>query len=116
MIVEDDAELLEIIGDTLESFGAKTFRAENGFWAFEILLNQKVDVILSDYRMPGCDGRALLGTVRRRDSKLPHFLFLTGYSDLTDEEAIRLGANGLIHKPFEISQLIQALQSVRAAA
>lgn len=111
LVVEDDVDLRDSIQDVLQIFGAETIEAANGKLAFEILNQTKVDLILSDVRMPGGDGVALLEEVRKHNSKEPPFLFLTGFSDLTEEAARAKGAQGILSKPFDSLELAKAISS-----
>lgn len=111
LVVEDDNDLRNSIQDVLQIFGAETFEAANGKLALDILDQKKVDLILSDVRMPGGDGVALLEKVRKRNWTQPPFIFLTGFSDLTAESAREKGAQAMLMKPFDSLELAKAIAS-----
>jgi CheY-like chemotaxis protein len=115
LIVEDDPDLLDT-GYGLEMFGATVFRAPNGLAAIDWLKDpaHDVDVIVSDVRMPAGDGVQFLDAVRVRDRSRPPFFFITGYADLTLEEALAKGAQGMLAKPVGPAMLAQTVaQAVR---
>ena len=106
LVVDDEPDLLSMVVEELELQGFTVFCAENNAQAFEILSKQKIDVILSDVRMPGGDGLELFESVRKKYSDQILFLFMTGFSDLTVKEALERGATALIHKPFQLDELV----------
>ena len=67
---------------------------------------QGADIIISDLRMPGMDGIALLKAVREIDSVIP-FIIITAYSSVDDAiSALRLGATDFIKKPYDADELL----------
>ena len=53
LVVDDEADLREILVFSLERYGYKVFQASNGKEAFEIVRTNKIDLIISDIQMPG---------------------------------------------------------------
>lgn len=107
LVVEDDMMFRKVISSILEDEGAELFIAEDGRAALKILEEQKgaFKLMISDVRMPEMDGIELLKHVRTGypDIKV---LFLTGFSESLDtREAHRLGAQGLLSKPFKLNSL-----------
>lgn len=107
LVVEDDMMFRKVISSILEDEGAELFIAEDGRAALKILEEQKgaFKLMISDVRMPEMDGIELLKHVRAGypDIKV---LFLTGFSESLDtREAHRLGAHGLLSKPFKLNSL-----------
>ena len=82
LIVDDEAELRNIFTTEFKFYQSQTFEAYNATSAIEILKSEKVDLILSDIRMPGGDGIELLKYVNNNIKPFPYFIMLTGYSDL----------------------------------
>lgn len=111
LIVEDDPLLLET-GYGLELFGATVYRAANGMAAMEWLSKSenRVDVILSDVRMPTGDGVWLLDSLKKLGD-IPPFFFITGYADVGAEEAIAKGAREMVSKPIGPRILAQKVAS-----
>lgn len=106
LVVDDEPEVLDLLAETLERYGARTFRAGGGIEAAKLLDREKVDLVLSDIRMPEGDGVYLLGEVTRRPAA-PPMILMTGYSDLTEAEALKRGAKALITKPFDFVGLVK---------
>ena len=66
----------------------------------------KVDLIVSDLQMPGMTGIELLTEIRKLDENIP-FIILTGYANIDNAiDALRLGANDFLKKPFDMDELL----------
>ncbi len=86
--------------------------AMSGNEATALLKNHKVDIVLSDIRMANGDGMELLNYIRAFVPTPPSVVLVTGYSDFTAEEALRVGAAAVIAKPFERMKLIGELDRI----
>jgi CheY-like chemotaxis protein len=107
LIVDDEVDLREIVASELEFAGAKIFQAENVSRAQEILQQQKIDLIVSDIRMPGGTGIDLLNYTKNVNVDSPPVILITGFADISLEDAYNLGAEALISKPFKLDELIK---------
>jgi CheY-like chemotaxis protein len=63
-----------------------------------------VDVIVSEITMPNGSGYQLLSQLRAQGCQIPYFLF-SGNEEVTEESALKMGANGFLRKPFKIGRL-----------
>jgi two-component system C4-dicarboxylate transport response regulator DctD len=110
IVVDDEAPIREAVQQwlTLSGFSVQVFsRAES---CLEQLPEHFPGVILSDVRMPGIDGLALLATLQMRDKDLPVIL-LTGHGDVPMAvQAMREGAYDFLEKPFSPEALISTLR------
>ncbi len=107
LVVDDEVDLREIVASELDYMGATVYQAGNITAADAILKEQKIDLIISDIRMPGGTGVDLLRTVKARNIFLPPIILITGFADITAEEAYAEGAEALLNKPFQLDELIQ---------
>lgn len=114
LVADDEQDLREMIAETLELYGAKITQAENGKKAAELVASQKFDLVISDIRMPGGDGVLFLLEVRKLDPKMPPFVFISGFSDLSENDAYEKGAQAFFHKPFDMHKFIEKLSQLRA--
>ncbi|MBL1377541.1 sigma-54-dependent transcriptional regulator [Zobellella iuensis] len=109
-LVEDDDDVRQTLLQTLllSDIKARGFaRAEQ---ALQALMPEAPVVVLSDVRMPGMDGLALLQQLQQRDAELP-VLLLTGHGDIPMAvAAMRLGAQDFFEKPYEPEQLLHSLR------
>jgi DNA-binding NtrC family response regulator len=111
LVVDDDANLLDLLVDTLITIGYRAVRAPGGAEALERLRAERFDLVISDIKMPGMDGIALLGEIRRRHSELP-VLFITGVA--TDDIVVRASPDGFLAKPFRISHIEELIENTLA--
>ena len=110
LLVDDDANLRKILAYPLEQAGMLVFPASGGREALEGLSSVPVDLVLTDVRMPGMDGMALLAEVRRTYPDLP-VLVMTAYGTIQDAvEAMRQGAFDYITKPVDRETLLRSVQ------
>lgn len=109
LIVEDEDILREALADEFRLAHFDTFEAANVKEAISKLATNKVDGVLSDMRMPGGNGDILLAHVRTLGEKAPVFMFLTGYSELSDSDLYHRGAEKVFSKPFEMEKLLEGV-------
>jgi DNA-binding response OmpR family regulator len=112
LLVEDSVPLLRNAAFLLEIAGYKVLTATNGREGADILRRQRPDLIVSDIEMPEMDGYQFLQNVRadRRWRTIP-FIFISGKYELDDlMYGLDLGANDYLPKPFDIYDLLDAIQ------
>lgn len=106
LVVEDDMDLREALGDTLRMAGFKTELAQDGRMALDALDRCDPALMITDIQMPRMDGHALLKHVKQRRPDLPVML-MTAYGSIQMAvEAMRDGAIDYLTKPFEAEVLV----------
>lgn len=116
LVVDDEEDLRDVIIYDLERLGFSTRTAVNGAAAYEVMAHERIDLILSDVRMPGGDGVELLEKVRRLNPKLPPLILVSGFADITPKEAREKGAAGMLEKPFDRKLLMETLKEALGLA
>lgn len=111
LVVDDETDLRDIVASEFDFMGAKVFQAENISVAQKLISENNIDLIVSDIRMPGGTGIDLLDILKKKNVSNPPILLITGFADITVEDAFDKGAEALISKPFKLDDLIQ--QAVR---
>src|SRR4051812_41969023 len=95
LIVDDEPDLRELIVFDFEAAGFNVFEAESANTALAVLDKNEIHAIVSDIRMSDGDGIYLMAEINKRFSHhKPAVIFITGFSDLTVEEAMDKGASG----------------------
>ncbi len=112
MVVEDDVTYNEALCEMFRLENAEVFSALNGKEALAILSLTSVDFVVSDVQMPVMDGPALLKDLRAKHPDIPIVLLATGHAQLTEKDALSMGANGLIHKPFSFDLLVSTVKDL----
>ena len=110
LVIDDEPLVREIITEQLDAEGYSVVSAANGAEALAMLdAGEEVDLVISDFSMPGMDGVALVGEVQRRRPKLPAIL-LTGFATNAAEIAVSGAVSGtfsLLRKPIAGQQLAE---------
>jgi len=108
LIVDDEADIRELVAGVLEDEGFETRLAGNSDDALEALATRRPSLVLLDVWLQGSrlDGLELLEEIKRRDATIP-VLMISGHGNIdTAVAAIRRGAVDFIEKPFESDQLL----------
>jgi DNA-binding NtrC family response regulator len=112
LIVDDDAGQRSLLDSFLSSQGFDTVPVSSGERALEVLRQQKINMMISDVRMPGLTGLETLRLARKEHGSFP-ILLVTAFADVRDAVgAIRDGAVNYLSKPIDLDEL---LASVRQA-
>lgn len=111
LLVEDEPFLREIMGAWLERSVGRMLSAENGREAMKILAANKIDLIISDVRMPVMSGIELLKQLNQSPAPRPSLIFVSGFSDLTLREAFAMGAEAILEKPIKREELLEIAQT-----
>ena len=105
LVAEDDLQTRESLGRALVRAGYRTLSAKDGIEALAVLRREPVDVLLTDLKMPGADGMALLERART-ESPDTVVIILTAFAtvDLA-VEAMKKGAYDFVTKPIHLDKL-----------
>jgi two-component system response regulator PilR (NtrC family) len=111
LIVDDEVALREAIAERLSDRGFVVEQAGSGEQALDRLAEFAFDILITDLRLPGIDGRQLLeSAVERYPEIIP--IVITGYGTVKDAvDAIKQGASDFITKPFQFDALLHVLTS-----
>ena len=112
LVVDDEAEILELLEFQFNMVGCETVTAGSGNQGSQLLGERgPFDVVLTDIRMADGDGLALLAKVKAL-SNGPAVVLMSGYSDVTEEQAIKRGAMALVSKPMNSRELIDLIVKI----
>lgn len=110
LIVDDELELREIFSNWLGRKGCKVLTAANGAEALKTIEIEKIDVLVSDIRMPIMGGLELVRTIYSRGLLIPSIIFVSGFGDVEPREMYGLGVELLMEKPLGRKELLDALE------
>ena len=112
LIVDDDAELRDALGEQLSPYEEfRAVAAENGRLGIEAATAGQIDLVIMDVGLPDIDGREAARILRRNGFKAP-IIMLTGHD--TDSDIIlglELGANDYVTKPFRFAVLLARIRT-----
>ncbi|MGI1668909.1 MAG: sigma 54-interacting transcriptional regulator [Neptuniibacter sp.] len=110
LLVDDDVSLLKLLSMRLEASGYKISCAESAEAALK-LLDDKIDLLLTDLRMEGMDGMALFTRAQQQYPQLP-VVIITAHGSIPEAvTATQKGVFGFLTKPIDREQLMLTLQS-----
>ncbi len=111
LLIDDDPHFLRVLSRILtgEKFDVTT--ATDACKAIELLRTATFDVVISDLRMPECDGLNLLQAVRGGGNEVP-IIILTAYGEVdTYLEAMNAGATEYLSKPIKSDELLKVVRT-----
>lgn len=111
LIVEDEAEVARILTSYLEREGLRTVRAEDGRIAMDLHQSLRPDLVILDVKLPKADGYEVLATLRRR-GETPVVMVTALDEDLDKLQALRIGADDYIVKPFNPLEVVARVKAV----
>lgn len=113
LIVDDDERFLRALGKTLRSEGAAVTATQWAVEAIDILSRpEKMDLVISDLRMPFVNGVMLVRSIRLMSADLPIIVLTAFGSPETMVEAFRQGASVFLEKNLTSTGLITAVEKV----
>lgn len=111
LIVDDEAEIRQLLRIYLGAQGFRTLEAESGAAARRILESHTPALALVDLGLPDIDGLALVRELRER-ARMP-IIILTGRGETVDKVVgLELGADDYVTKPFDLRELLARIKSV----
>lgn len=114
LIIDDEADLVEMLAFTLRKRGYRTSQAGNGLQAWEIIQGEKFDLLILDLMMPDLDGWELCRLIRRHpDPEIREVPILMLSARALPEDRIRgfeLGADDYVTKPFPLAELTHRVE------
>src|SRR5689334_902066 len=111
LLVEDETALRQVIAEQLSDRGYHVVQADSGEAALSQLSDFAFDIILTDLRLPGIDGAAVVEAAVERYPDIVAIV-VTGYGTVKDAvEAIKRGASDFVSKPFQIDELLHVLDA-----
>lgn len=107
LIVDDEAEIVELIAMVLDDGHVGLLTAYDGEQALEIVRNQRPDLVLSDVMMPRLDGRELCKKIKSNPDTCGTIIILMSAVHRIDP--YECGADELISKPFDIVSVTETV-------
>lgn len=112
LLIEDDADVRDNTGEILELAHYRVLKADNGKKGVDLARKELPDLVLCDIMMPELDGYGVLHMLSRtpETAEIP-FIFLTAKAERSDvRRGMDLGADDYLTKPFEESELLNAIE------
>lgn len=115
LVVDDEPRILSALQRCLRREGYEIVAAESAAGALEMLRERRVDMLLTDLKMPGMSGLDLIREVATQWPGIPRIL-LTGWgAEVGPAEIRRLGIHALVSKPWDDAELKGRLRAALAS-
>ena len=117
-LAEDDEDMRALISHSLRADGYDVVEAKDGAELLDLLAGastspmHRPDIIVSDVLMPCYSGLGVLAALHKSAWKVPVILITARRDESVVNDAMRLGASAVVHKPFDIDDLRTAILSV----
>jgi len=105
LIVDDDAAILDVLGQYMKIIGLDAVCAASGEDGLKTFRKDQFDIVVSDIKMANMDGLTLLGEIKKIDPDVL-FIMITGYPSIEPVlEAMKKGAVDYLVKPFQFDEI-----------
>jgi len=105
LIVDDELNMRLVLSAVLKKEGFEVSSASDGREALQVLQSNKIDVVITDLKMPDMDGMELLTNISAQYPEIPVIMITAHGSIATAVEALKKGALDYITKPFDLDDL-----------
>lgn len=113
LVIDDEKATLSMFRLFLDAYGYTVYTAENGTEGLAIFRKEKPAIVLTDIKMPGIDGLAVLQQIKEIDPNTA-VIVITGHGDTAlSEQAVALDAVDFINKPIKKEALDAALEKAK---
>ncbi|MFN5889585.1 MAG: response regulator transcription factor [Bacteroidota bacterium] len=112
LIVEDEADIAELLKLNLELEGYRITIAPHGAVAINLLKTESFDLIIMDIMMPSMDGLTATHHIRLSSNNVPILILSAGSTPQDRINGLRSGADDYMSKPFEIEELILRVEKI----
>ena len=115
LVVDDEASIRELLSKTLALAEYDVDTAVDAPTALERMRSSAYDLMIADLKMPGVDGLTLIRQAKQIQADLP-VIIITGFSTESSAiEAVNLGVDGYLTKPFRVPQVLAAAAKAMSA-
>ncbi len=106
LIVEDEPKMRRLLEMNLADQGFTTHAAGDAESGLKLLNTEKVDLVLTDFKLPGMNGVEFLQAIKRANATLP-VVIMTAYGSVESAvEAMKFGASDYVLKPFSLAEMV----------
>ncbi|MGD8352263.1 MAG: sigma 54-interacting transcriptional regulator, partial [Nitrospirota bacterium] len=110
LIVEDKPSMARMLEETLETEGYRALTAPDGKTGISVIARESPDIVLTDLKLPGADGIAVLRASKENNPLRPVILMTAFGSVQKAVEAMKEGAFDFITKPFDVDHLLMLVR------
>lgn len=106
LIVEDEPQLLKFYTMWFTREGSRVVQAQNGAEGLAMARDTKVDLVITDLRMPVMDGFEMARRMGEHGDFLPKMMFVSGVIDVEDRDLYEIGVTTILRKPIRRQEMV----------
>ncbi len=111
LVADDDKTIANLIREIVERRGSTALIAHDGEQAYKIFNHFKVDLIITDLKMPNVNGLSFIKMVREKNSEVP-IIIITAYgSEENRKQAFNYGVEHILAKPCSVIDISHAIEN-----
>ncbi len=110
LVIEDSRVCMALIKAFFRNTGTLLLMAESGKEGWSILMDHKVDLVITDLRLPDMDGIDLVRRIKKLDPDIPVLVQTGSIIDVTENDCREAGCNGYILKPYSRTSFLDTVQ------
>ena len=111
LIIDDDAELCELVGEYLEGEGFEVESVHDGVSGVELCFQNRPELVILDVMLPGLGGFEVLKRIRER-SRVPVIMLTARGEEIDRIVGLEMGADDYIPKPFNPRELAARIRAI----
>ncbi|PJF28726.1 MAG: hypothetical protein CUN52_11995 [Phototrophicales bacterium] len=114
LVVEDEADSMELVQGLLEHHGIRTIGVASGEAAIQALMDMTPTLVILDLALPGLDGWGVLKAIKSKQAfaHIPCVAITAFHTPELAEQAIAAGFSGYFAKPIDATSFVRELQSI----
>lgn len=107
LVADDEEAIVEVLACVLDAEGYRVLPAHDGLEAWRLLTQERIDLVISDYMMPGMNGLELCVRSRAEPATahIP-FILISAFA----EELVHTSAQAVFGKPFDVTRLVREIR------
>jgi two-component system alkaline phosphatase synthesis response regulator PhoP len=116
LVADDEIHIVQVVAMKFRNNGFEVVTAENGTDAYKICCEEKPDIIVTDYQMPGMTGIELVEKLRQNPefAEIPVIILTARGFAIEDDQKDKLGIAEFLSKPFSPKELLMHVENVLA--
>lgn len=114
LVVDDEFHIVQVVAIKLRNNGFEVLTADNGADAYTLACEQKPDIVITDYQMPGLTGLELIEKLRAtpETASIPVIMLTARGFAIDDQQKQKLGVSVCLSKPFSPREVLSTVEDV----
>jgi two-component system, OmpR family, alkaline phosphatase synthesis response regulator PhoP len=114
LVADDEIHIVHVVTIKLRNNGYEVISAENGADAFKLACEEKPDIIVTDFQMPGMTGVELVRKLRQNETtkNIPVIMLTARGFAVEDKEMKELEISEILSKPFSPKELLRSIEDI----